>query len=120
MGGTDLIDQRCSYYRFEHRSTKWQHRLLSHFNSVAVVNSYILWKESKPDERNKVTQQEYMVILMKELTEHEDEVEEQAEEELPTRKPIDNLSRSSTWVADHSRLSRSHTPCSKSSTGARE
>lgn len=120
MGGTDLIDQRCSYYRFDHRTTKWPHRLLFHFNSVAVVNSYILWKESKPLECKDVTQKQFMIDLMKELAEYVDEVEVQAETGLPLREQVPDLRRrSNTWVNDQSRLDGSHTPSKKVARDAR-
>ena len=45
MGGTDQGDQLASYYRFEHRTTKWPHRIFTHFIMTAAVNAYILYRE---------------------------------------------------------------------------
>jgi hypothetical protein len=46
MGGTDLMDQRTSYYGFHHSSVKWPHRIFSHFLMVSVVNAFILFKQT--------------------------------------------------------------------------
>ena len=45
MGGTDLQDQRASYYRFQHRTTKWPHRLISSFITTSSYNAYVLLKK---------------------------------------------------------------------------
>ncbi|XP_041949787.1 piggyBac transposable element-derived protein 4-like [Alosa sapidissima] len=46
MGGVDRGDQLCSYYSYQHRAMKWYHRLFHHIREVALVNAYILHKES--------------------------------------------------------------------------
>ncbi|KAJ8352145.1 hypothetical protein SKAU_G00236210 [Synaphobranchus kaupii] len=46
MGGVDRADQLCSYYAYQHRVMKWYHRLYHHIKEVALVNAYILYKES--------------------------------------------------------------------------
>ncbi|KAJ8334020.1 hypothetical protein SKAU_G00413390 [Synaphobranchus kaupii] len=46
MGGVDRADQLCSYYDFKHRSMKWYQRYYHHVKEVALVNAYILFKES--------------------------------------------------------------------------
>ena len=43
MGGTDLCDQYSSYYEFEHRTTKWHRRILTHFSMVSLRNAHILY-----------------------------------------------------------------------------
>ena len=49
MGGTDLGDQLGSYYRFEHQTTKWPHRIFTHFMMLAAVNAHILRNWTFPD-----------------------------------------------------------------------
>jgi hypothetical protein len=44
MGGTDRMDQQISYYATTVRTRNWQHRIFTHFLSVAVVNAHILYK----------------------------------------------------------------------------
>jgi hypothetical protein len=46
MGGTDQFDQRLSYYRTRVKTVKWAPRVLIHFFYCAVVNAYILRRES--------------------------------------------------------------------------
>jgi hypothetical protein len=120
MGGTDMIDQRCSYYKFEHRTTKWQHRLISHFNLVSVVNAFILWKESKPLERKNVSQKQFMFDLMKELGEYVEEVEEQTEDKLPLQEPSNNMrTRTATLIRNTARLQGFHHASKKDSSDSR-
>ena len=43
MGGTDMFDQICSYYRTTFKSKRWQIRLFIHFFMAAAVNAHILY-----------------------------------------------------------------------------
>lgn len=44
MGGTDLIDQLCSYIRTTLRTNKWPVRIFTHMINLSVVNAHILHK----------------------------------------------------------------------------
>jgi hypothetical protein len=44
MGGTDLIDQRISYYFPTIKSVHWQPRIFIHVIYVCIVNSFILYR----------------------------------------------------------------------------
>jgi len=48
MGGTDKMDQLVSYYLTMIRTRNWQHRIFTHFLTVAVVNAHILYKTKFP------------------------------------------------------------------------
>jgi Transposase IS4 len=45
MGGTDLNDQMAGYYRMNHKTRKWPHRVFSHFFSVMIANALVLFNE---------------------------------------------------------------------------
>jgi hypothetical protein len=45
MGGTDAFDQRLQYYWPKIRTSKWTFRVIAHFVYVALVNSFILFKD---------------------------------------------------------------------------
>lgn len=45
MLGVDKLDQLTSYYSFLHKSVKWWRKVFFWILEVAVVNSYILYKE---------------------------------------------------------------------------
>ena len=113
MGGTDLGDQRNSYYRFDHRTTQWPHRIYSQFIMVAITNAYILWKSQK-QERANVRQLAFMVNLMHQLGQCEDRVENsdnESKEEPPMEVAKETSKRrSKTWIDDESRLCGHHTP----------
>jgi len=47
MGGTDKLDQKTSYYSYEHSSVRWTHRIFSHFLMVAAANAHILYTWGK-------------------------------------------------------------------------
>ena len=113
MGGTDLGDQRDSYYRFDHRTTQWPHRIYSQFIMVSITNAYILWKMSNP-ERAKVRQLEFMINLMHQLAQYRESVEDSDSEPMEVVQVADNQDkskrRSSTWLNDTCRLTGTHTP----------
>ena len=66
MGGVDKSDQLLSYYGFGHRTVKWWRRAWFHLIDMAVVNSYILYKESSQSAR-KLTHEKYRILLASEL-----------------------------------------------------
>lgn len=45
MGGVDLLDGLVSYYRIKIRSKKFYHRIIFHFIDMAVVNSWLMYRE---------------------------------------------------------------------------
>ena len=45
MGGVDKADMYLALYRTKLRTRKWYHRLAFHFMSMAVINSYIVYRE---------------------------------------------------------------------------
>jgi hypothetical protein len=47
MGGTDSFDQRLVYYKTRVRSKRWPVIIFTHFLEAAVVDSYILHRDSK-------------------------------------------------------------------------
>ncbi len=46
MLGVDKLDQLVSYYSFLHRSVKWWRKVFFWLLEVAVVNSYIIYKQN--------------------------------------------------------------------------
>ncbi len=63
MGGTDLFDQYCSYYRTMVRTKKWPTRIFTHFIMATIVNAFILFKFSHDDS----TLIKYLEALIKQL-----------------------------------------------------
>ena len=112
MGGTDLGDQRNSYYRFNHRTTMWPHRMYTQFIMVSITNAYILWKLHEPGREN-TTQLEFMTKLMNQLAEFQNEAEiHAAPVEVPQVEEGSGSKfnrRTSTWQNDLSRLTGTHT-----------
>ena len=68
MVGVDLYDQLASYYSFEHRTVKWWRRAFFHLLDTAIINAYILYKQSRQSSR-KLTHLEFRVELAKGLLE---------------------------------------------------
>ena len=112
MGGTDQGDQLASYYRYEHRTTKWPHRIFSHFMMTAAVNAHILYKEHH--KLPNLSLLEFLDGLMDELILPDDMAqaapamhmnsEEEEHEDEPKYK------RMSTCSADITRICSTHTP----------
>ena len=100
MGGTDLGDQLGSYYRFQHQSTKWPHRIYTHFMMLATVNAHILRNWIYP--KNTLTLKVFLELLMEELSgsnpfeeKSGESDDDDKEEEVPVKKKL-----SSTWADD--------------------
>lgn len=53
MGGVDRYDQLRERYQIGRRSVKWWHRLMYFLIDTSIVNSYVMWKHSKPDRQHK-------------------------------------------------------------------
>jgi hypothetical protein len=41
MGGVDLMDQRCKYYEYPHKNTKWYKMVAHHLMELSINNAYI-------------------------------------------------------------------------------
>jgi len=117
MGGTDLCDQKVSYYSFEHQSIKWTHRIFTHFIMVAASNAHILFNCNKAKE-NKSSFLDFLLILIDDLvgeykssvyflSENESEYEEhsQTSSVASKRRKFETLQKS-----DSGRLTGKHTP----------
>ena len=62
MNGVDRSDQMVSYYALRQKTMKWWKRLIFHVLNVAVVNSYILYKEYTGNK--KMTHRQFRVKLI--------------------------------------------------------
>lgn len=49
MGCVDKADMLKSTYELNRKSKKWWHRIFWHFLDVTIVNSFIIYKQQKPD-----------------------------------------------------------------------
>lgn len=83
MGGTDMGDQKAVYYRFQHQTRKWPHRIFTHMINLCMVNAHILHRW----EGGKMTLLEFTVSVMKSLAAagkaDEVEIEEEEVEKIP-------------------------------------
>ena len=127
MGGTDLGDQLGSYYRFEHQTTKWPHRIFTHFMMLAAVNAHILRNWTYPD--FPITLKVFIEDLMDELSgqptpaeDDEEDDDEDSDDEDDEEVPVEEKKvrgKAKNWLENKRRLERntSHTPlkvsCSK-------
>jgi hypothetical protein len=97
MGGTDAGDQKAVYYRYEHQTRKWPHRIFTHMLNFCIVNAHILYCWQNP----KITLLEFTIRVMKSLAtvgQVEEEVEE-VKEVIKAPKP-DKKMYSKTAVLD--------------------
>ena len=46
MGGVDLNDQMCAYYRTGRASHKWWRYVLFYLLNISLTNAWVLWKNS--------------------------------------------------------------------------
>ena len=65
MGGVDKSDQLLSYYGFNHRTIKWWKRAAFHLLDLAIVNAYILYRQSQQDKY--LTHEQFRLKLAKQL-----------------------------------------------------
>ena len=83
MGGTDQGDQKAVYYRHEHQTRKWPHRIFTHFLNLCMVNAHILYCWQHP----KITLLEFTLRVMKALAAEGQEEEEVEVEEVAVEPP---------------------------------
>jgi len=106
MGGTDQQDQLASYYRYEHKTIYWTHRLISHFLMSITVNAHILYKEKM---NKKMALVDFIKVLINQLAGFEkppqDEFEEDSDDSSAESEVNPKRRRQSkTWEADLSRI----------------
>ena len=66
MGGTDVFDQRLSYYRPKFKSKKWMSRIFTHFLNASAINAYILYKLATK-QHSKYSLLKFLVELIQEM-----------------------------------------------------
>ncbi len=66
MGGVDQLDQHLCYYTVGRRTLKWWKRLFWRLLELAIVNSYILYKEAT--EKPALKQKDFREALVLQLT----------------------------------------------------
>ena len=55
MNGVDHSDQMINYYNILRQTKKYWKTLFFHFIDIALVNSYIIYKELNPDEKSRMS-----------------------------------------------------------------
>ena len=63
MGGTDRFDQQLSYYRISLRTRHWKRKIYAHMINVAVVNSHIIFVESRKQRKRESDSRAYPSLL---------------------------------------------------------
>lgn len=66
MGGVDRYDQLRERYQIGRRSRKWWHRLMYFLIDTSIVNSYIMWKLSKANQK-RIDQLSFRLRLARQL-----------------------------------------------------
>jgi len=109
MGGTDQQDQCATYYRYEHRSTKWPHRIFTHFTMTACVNASILFKLHTNQPR--ATLRDFIDNLVEQLIDGNVQNAENASSDDEIERPlVKKIKYIPTWKHDFSRLEGKHDP----------
>ena len=107
MGGTDVFDQYCSYYRTMVRTKKWPMKIFTHFIMASIVNAFILYKYNSHDDATLLS---FITLLLEEISVHRrqdpakdsEAVNEQTEPVQPRRR--------SSWLNEvNKRLTGTHT-----------
>lgn len=66
MGGVDKFDQLRECYAIGRRSVKWWHRIFYYLIDLAIVNSYVMWKNKSVDP-TKCHQLDFRINLARQL-----------------------------------------------------
>lgn len=87
--GVDHSDQLMSYYPFDRKSMKWWKKVFFHLVVMGVVNSFIIYKQSR--ENNNCHLADFIRNLAKQLVE-KGGMELQSEQSSPSNSSINRLS----------------------------
>ncbi|CAL9687430.1 unnamed protein product [Knipowitschia caucasica] len=68
MDGVDLSDALIGYYSVLHKTRKWYRTLFFHFLDIAIVNSFLLFNTTHPD--NKLSQLQFREEIIYQLDQH--------------------------------------------------
>jgi hypothetical protein len=68
MGGTDLADLFLAAYATNHRTRRWQPRILFHCIQIAVVNAHILYCHQKSLPHGSFRLLDFIVLLLQEIS----------------------------------------------------
>ena len=111
MGGTDLCDQKLSYYKNSIRSRKWQGRVFIYFIQLAAMNAHVLMKNHFNLKRGQkyFRYKEFLQGVIEGLCNvrvRNDDDEDNSSDEDPKRKgaPCDDENEDLPYVTKYSRL----------------
>lgn len=104
MRGTDIFDQKLSYFFPNIRSNKWTPRVFIHCFYIAIVNSHILFKQKNKLKRGDLNYElkDYITTLLLQLCE--------AKEGVPNIENIEKIRKRCKWEDQQSRFFGNHTP----------